>query len=374
MRSTFFPALALLLGGCPPTTTVDAGHDAPAEDVDRDVGEGDAPVDVTADGGTDAGVASPLFFDDYDYVVTPDPADAAANRMAFWAAGYTRIKAENVDDAGEGGLSTQRGGAGELYTVDVSEIPSHTGAAPGSTSRALCIHSMAGSMAAQTDFYFQVGDALGDIPANVYFQFWVWVARSGAQMTELHGREKFIYPTRNTYPATVGTDGAHWLFELSTSSSSPFDVTAAPGEVFALSRDGTISSSTPSWPDADAVANGTTAHLGQTVASPLWTPNRWIETRIHYDTSGENGVYQVWTRGVGEDWALRTEWIGGTTVDGTPFTWTIDPRFRDGHAAIRVPTTMPGPGSTTPEHDAWIYLQDFAMAGTVADLPRYEGR
>ena len=90
------------------------------------------------------------------------------------------------------------------------------------------------------------------------------------------------------------------------------------------------------------------------------------------DTSGANGVFEVWTRPPGGAWTKRTEWVGGTTVAGSAFTWSIDPAYRDGHAAIRVPTTMPGP-NTTPLHDAWIYLQDFAMASSLAALPTYGG-
>lgn len=318
---------------------------------------------------------NPLFFDDYHYVVTSDVAQGAANRMAFFTAGYSRIKALNVDNAGQGTQSSQTGGGGRLFTVDVSTIPGFSGTAPGSTQRALCINSQAGTTGQQTDFYFRIGAAIGDIPANVYFQFWVYVARSGNQLTQFHGREKFLYPTRNTYPATIANNGGHWLFELASNSSNP-DNLGAPGagQVYGLNRDGTILSSTPFWNDASAVANGATSHLGQTdSSSPMWVANEWIETRIHFDTSGANGVYEVWTRRPGALWVKKTEWIGGTMVAGAPFTWSIDPAFRDGHAAVSIPTTMPG-NNVTAMYDAWIYLQDFAMARSVADLPTYGGR
>lgn len=355
---------ALVLTGC--------GESSGASSPDAAGLDGGAPP-ANGDAGYVAG--SPLFFDDFDYVVTDSLDQGSANRDALWAAGYSRIKAENVDSAGVGEQSSQTGGGGYIYTVEVPDIPGHTGGAPGSTSRALCINSRAGSTGEQTDFYFQLGSSLGDIPANVYFQFWVYVARSGEQQTQFHGREKFIYPTRNSYPATIGNDGGHWIFELATNSSNPSGSSVEnAGEAYALSRDGTILSSTPSWSDEDAISNGATSHLGQTDASaPLWEPNHWVETRIHYDTSGANGVYEVWTRTVGSAWTKRAEWIGGTTVAGSPFVWSIDPSFRDGHASIRVPTTMPGPGSTAPQYDAWIYLQDFAMAASAADLPTYEG-
>jgi hypothetical protein len=316
-----------------------------------------------------------MFFDDFDYVVTADVAQGAANRAALWDAGYSRIKAMNVDTAAQGGQSTQTGGGGRIYTVDVSAIPGHVGPAPGSTARALCINSLAGTTMAQTDFYFQLGRQLGDIPANVYFQFWVYVARSGTQLSAFHSREKFIYPTRNTYPATLANNGGHWIFELASSSSNPANLQApAAGDVYALARDGTITSSVPYWNNTDAIANGATNHLGQTDASqPMWRPNQWIETRIHFDTSTANGVFEVWTRTAVTNWVKRVEWIGGTTIAGSPFTWLIDPLFRDGHAAIRIPTTLPGP-NTTALHDAWIYLQDFAMASSVAALPTYAGQ
>ncbi len=319
---------------------------------------------------------NPLFFDNYDYVVTPDIAQGAANRAAFWRAGYSRVKALNVDNAAQGNQSSQTGGGGRLYTVHVSEIPGHIGRSPGSTQRALCINSLAGTTGKQTDFYFRIGSKLGDIPANVYFQFWVYVCCSGDQQTQFHAREKFIYPTRNTYPASPRNNGCHWLFELATSSYNPADKRIPnQGEVYALSADSTILSSIPVWENPHAKANGITGRLGQTdFRAPLWVPNQWIETRIHYDTSGANGVYEVWTRRPGQRWVKRTEWIGGTTVGGSKFTWSIDPAFRDGHAMISVPTTMPGSGKAEAQYDAWIYLQDFAMAGSAADLPTYEGQ
>lgn len=106
--------------------------------------------------------------------------------------------------------------------------------------------------------------------------------------------------------AVAPFDGGHWLFEIATNSSNPSGVdVSSPGEGFALSRDGTILSSAPEWYEVDAIANGTTSHLGQTDASsPLWIPNQWIETRIHYDTSGPTGVYEVWTRTTGSPWSV----------------------------------------------------------------------
>ncbi len=108
---------------------------------------------------------------------------------------------------------------------------------------------------------------------------------------------------------------------------------------------------------------------------PLVSPCRGDRPpdRVLLSISGPCGAYQVWTRRPGEKWVKRTQWIGGTIVARSKFAWTIDPEFRDGHAMISIPTTMPGSGNARAQYDAWIYLQDFAMARSASDLPTYEG-
>lgn len=313
-------------------------------------------------GGFDPG--SPIFFDDFDYVVTNDIGDATANLAAFVAAGWENAASDNITG----------GRGGNLYTAVPADVPGHSGAFPGSTQRALVINSNAGTLGTQTDFWLEYGSTIGDIPANVYFQFWVYVARSGAQMSAFHGREKFIYPTRNSYPATSGNNGGHWLFELSTNSYPPDSVdVAAAGQAFSLLRDSTISSSTPYYDNQDAIDNGLTGSLGQNLSTtPLFAPNQWVEVRLHFDTSTATGIHEAWRRVVGEDWVKVTEWISGTPVAGDDFTWNIDASFRDGHQTIRMPTTMPASNSTGTVN-SWIYMQDFAMADDVNDLPTYDG-
>jgi len=314
---------------------------------------------------------TPLFFDDFDYTVTNSTAQAAANKAAFLGAGWVAVRTDNLGFGVMDGSQAELP-HGEIYSVVPADIPGHSGAFPGSVQKAMLFHSKALADSAQTDFFLQYGGSLGTIPANVYFQFWIYVVRSGAWQTDFHGREKFIYPTRNTYPATIGNNGGHWLFELAKNSFNPNNVEAAgAGECYLLSYDSTIVSSTPVFDDATAIANGTQSYLGQTAsASRFLVPNEWIEVRIHYDTSGANGVFEVWTRRVGQAWSKITEWIGGVTPN---FTWAIDAAFRDGHAAFQMPSTMPGPGSTTPAYNAWWAMQDFAIATSEANLPKYEG-
>jgi hypothetical protein len=55
------------------------------------------------------------------------------------------------------------------------------------------------------------------------------------------------------------------------------------------------------------------------------------------------------------------EWIDGNTPY---FSWDIPSDGIGGHRVFRIPTTMD-------DFDSWIYLDDFAMATSEADLPVY---
>jgi len=323
-----------------------------------------------ASGGGGFSPGTPLFFDNFNYTVTNSYSNAAANRAAFLAAGWSSVRSDNVWPAYSDGSGAETP-HGDLFTLDVSAIPGFSGSAPGSNSRALCLQSKAGTDAAQTDFFLGYGSTIGDVPANVYFQFWLRVARDGSHPSQFHFREKFIYPTRNTYPATEGNNGGHWLFELCGDSSEPSYVAVSnPGEAFGLSRDDTIVSDRPYISTSFAIANGSTNHLGQNISTAkMFNPNEWVEIRIHYDTSGASGVYELWRRTVGQPWTKLSEWIDGVTAN---FAWAITAPFRDGHAGFIMPSTMPG-ANTTPLYDAWMYMQDFAIATSAASLPKYEG-
>lgn len=311
---------------------------------------------------------NPLFFDDFDYTVTNNPANAAANSAAFAAAGWSGAKALNC--------VINSGAAGNLYTTDVAAIPGHSGAAPGSVQRALCINALPLTFGTQTDFYLQYGSTLGDIPPNVWFQFWLYPCRSGAQMHKFGNRDKFLYPTRNTYPVTI--NNGMWLVELGQTNAWEMDQTApvssnwgqdaGVGSGFLRIDDTQVLTSRPYYGYGAAYDSSTSWKLGQDLNERI-VPNRWTLVKIHIDTSQPTGTYEVWLRPRGQAWVKVADWRAG--VSPPTFQWNIEAAYRDGHAAIRMPTTVPGPGSETPSGDWWLYMQDYAMASTEAALPTY---
>ena len=79
------------------------------------------------------------------------------------------------------------------------------------------------------------------------------------------------------------------------------------------------------------------------------------------DTSSTSASYEGWVRPFGGSWVKVAEWIDGVTPD---FSWRIPEGDVGGHRVFRIPTTMD-------DFDSWIYLDDFAMTATEADLPIY---
>ena len=85
-----------------------------------------------------------------------------------------------------------------------------------------------------------------------------------------------------------------------------------------------------------------------------------------------NSGSAAWVRPTG---SKTTEWIGGVTVnDSAPSSEPVDlrPAFTDGFRTIRIPTTV---GGTTAAIGDWydyvLYVDDFAIATSEADLPLY---
>ena len=52
------------------------------------------------------------------------------------------------------------------------------------------------------------------------------------------------------------------------------------------------------------------------------------------------------------------------------FVWKITPEEIGGHRTLRMPTTV-GRASNTGLYDYWLYMDDFAMAGSEDALPKY---
>lgn len=314
----------------------------------------------------------PLFFDDFEY-----------------AAGREDPNVVSVfqTEGGWTGAKTVQGGAngarGYVHTVDA--IPGSNEPFPGLGSQTvLCLEALPTSLGDhesdfwgdwQTDFYLQYGSGDGPadaIPADVWFQFWVYPT-GGYD----HGM-KFLYPCNGDYPC----QDLNWLFGTGTTSGDPHYQEVLP--------DGSISTLELDPPPNELPAphlfikpSGTGASyqppvqhayhgndMGQTDVSELLAANRWTLVKLHFDTSGGQGTYEAWLRPREGDWVKVAEWIGSTTPS---FTWPV--ARPGGHRVLRMPTTI---GSVRtmlgyPDHsyDSWTYMDDFTMATAEVDLPVY---
>lgn len=339
--------------------TLPAGRDAGRTDPARDSGGAhgeDAGETPGSDSGVvrfDAGAPSPdlLFFDDYEYVVDRDD---AAGRELFAAQGYPWSKSETWDE----------GASGYIYTT--TTIDGHSEPFPGfGSSRVLALEARNGTFGGQTDFYLEIGDATGSteqIPGNVWLQFWVLLNHAGEEQSLIYSNEKFLYPCRAEYPC----HDLRWLVTFGVNSYQPFNeslgMSSGDGAFIANIADTTnaeiINPPAPEWDRWK---------LGHTDTSERIVSNRWTLVRIHFDTSTTSGRYEAWMRGYGGAWVQIARWIDG---EGG-FEWNIAPDAVGGHRTLRMPTTIGNFVEGRPNHDLWMYLDDFAMAGTMDALPVY---
>lgn len=308
-----------------------------------------------------------LFFDGFEYDVGRDDTNAV---KTFQEQGWAWAK---IEQEGRGG--------GYIFTA--SQIPGYTGAFPGKASqRALVIEAKPGTFRRQTDFYLQYGGPeapIGHIPPNHWFQFWVYVNDYGEQRS-LISTSKFIYPNRATYyPATIDNGGYIYLMPLLKGSHVPLSVDPYPGSV-----GGPGGFICTVWNNAHGRVDNHIEYnnwkFGANLSKEIHSPsNQWTLVKIHVDLSGTDpraapgqSVYEQWIRRLGSDsWTKTTEYIGGVTeVNGLPINFT--PVYRDGFRMFRMPTTV---GATTDAKgdwfDYWLYMDDFALATSEADLPTY---
>lgn len=348
---------------------------APVTDADGGARGRDGGVTAPADGGPsaapDAGSASPrdagpagrldagaaagslLFFDDFEYVVGRD-GDTNAVETFMAEGGWSGAKTQQ---------DTDRNPNGYLYTVDA--IPELDGPFPGGPGRVLAIESAAATFGGQTDFYLQYGGEDGPadtIPANVWFQFWVNVAHTTSQPSG-HTGGKLLYVCNGPYPCNTHS----WLVVQSPSSRTPHWETPfgeiTNGDFFINNIANGAAATFDTTTDPDNYWK-----MGQTDTSEHVATNRWTLVKIHFDTSTESGVFEMWMRPFGGAWVKTAEWIDGVTPG---FIWRMSPEHVRGHRVLRMPTTM---GEFVPgreNRDTWIYMDDFAIATSDAALPRY---
>ncbi len=310
-----------------------------------------------------------LHFDEFEYEVKRDQID---KNPAFITQGkWSAVKSINTG---------QNSAVGYLYTVD--RIPGYNGKFPGRNSkRVLAMEALPGKFQTQTDFYLAFGDPKGppnQIPADVWFQFWIYLnyyddpQDKEDQLSGITGG-KFLYPSVDGfYPAHP-----LWLFTINHHSyvfpkgeKEPREVEAKSYQEILLQtvstgREGPYAN-IKKGPDYNRWK------LGQTSLEERIVANRWTLVKLHFDTSTTSAKYEAWLRPLGGKTVKVTEWIDGVTPD---FSWKIPADKVGGHKVLRMPTTLGAHSSwgdrAKNNKDAWIYLDDFAMATSHDKLPKY---
>lgn len=293
--------------------------------------------------------------DNFEYEATRTGTGAEAFVLS---GGWTAVKAINSNNSGTRGY---------LYTA--TSIPGFVGVFPGSSSSSVaCFEFLPETMGDQTDVYLHFGgDADDTVPANVWFQYWIYPQRYGSQMSRLYNL-KWLYPSRTgDYPASESTGldwlvifkefESSWLYWNSTSPGNTFHDLNSYGYGYDQRAVYELGESWDNWKMGENISSG----LGVLPA------NTWTLVKINIDTSGSSpvapigqGVWRMWYSSDGAAFTKVTEWIGGVTPN---FTWPIT-NSQGGHKCIRI-------GTTANDYDSWIYLDDFVIATSEADLPTY---
>ncbi len=293
------------------------------------------PTDLSVEGGTSVpsqptNPGRSLFFDDFEYSISRSATNAGST---FVNNGWAFAKAENT---------SERSGAGFLYT----QADSTRG------SRVLVMESVPSMYPppgdfpnTQTDYYLQYGrEGTQSVPTNLWIQFWTYATPESRFAT----RDKTIYPCRGYYPCHPT-----WLFMW---GSGGFEGVRAPdgGRYLAVEAQGA---------DRDTrVRDGDEAKLFQNVSRTPLLAGRWYQVRLHFDISGSQGVYEAWIKERGQSSFTKvSDWRGGVTPN---FSWPLSSTDRTPFTMLRSPTTVNGPGNSK------VYIDDFALATSSADLPQ----
>lgn len=295
-----------------------------------------------------------IFLDNFEYAVDRD--NPQATQIFLQKGGWHGVKT----------IHNRERANGYLYTT--THIPGYRGAFPGgNSSRVLAMEALPQSRGFQTDFYLEYGDGenpafANTIPGNVWFQFWIYVNHSGNQRSQFEARNKLIYACNTAYPC----HSHKWMLGFGTNSSQPHQRSLGiPSDGDAFLTNG-INSEVASIRNT-RLPPGEEWKLGQTNTAERITANRWTLVKIHLDTSTQSGRYEAWMRPLGGAWTKIAEWIDGVTPG---FTWKINAANVGGHRVFRMPSTI-GRASGSSNYDAWIYMDDFAIAASEAGLPVY---
>ena len=273
--------------------------------------------------------AEVIIQDSFEYVADRNVTNV---QIPFEAHHWTDAKAQNSDYGS---------GAGYLYTRQD----------PTLGSRVLVMESLPSTSPIQQTAYHLAyggqGHPLGTIPANVWFQFWTY-----ATPESRWNRQKFLYPCHTSYPCPA----EEYLWML---SFDRVDLTGVGDDQIEAPQGGRFFRLSSSFANNMGGASWNAEKLYQNVLHTPLLSGVWYQVRVHIDTSGPQGSYELWTRERGvAAWTKLTEWIGGVTPN---FSWPIPADRRNGNVVLSLPTTVDTYDSTT-------YMDDFVMATSVNDL------
>ena len=282
--------------------------------------------------------ARPLFIDRFEYDVSRSGQIAG---QLFAGSGWTGAKANNVNGRGSGYLYTQPDSTLGSRVLVLESRPSEGGSlGPGFEG-------------GQTDYYLQMGmenAPTTTIPANVWFQFKTYAT----PQSSFARRDKTMYPCRTAYACSTLGGSLAWMVLWGKGGFEPTDGPAANRYIGVVAEHADIRNS-PDYPTNKG-------KLGQNASNAQLVAGRWYDVKLHFDTSGAQGVYQAWIREQGQSaWTQIADWRGGVTPN---FSWPIPADQRIGHRVMRLPTTVNGPGDST------TYMDDFTMARSEAELAR----
>ena len=291
-----------------------------------------------------------VFFDGFEYAVNRTAPDVV---QLFQSHGWSFAK-------------THPSGQANGYLSTVTSIPGYSGPFPGTnSSRVLLLEALPGSLGGQTDFYLQYGGSAqpaNTIPGDVWIQFWMYPQYYGNQLSRYGTRNKFLYVCNTDYPCH-----SH-LWMVSQGAQTYDRVNAFPR---GNPSQGDFFWNTSSASGVSQIINTrgdeyTQDTMGQSNTTEWMRANRWTLVKMRFNTTRTSGnSWETWLRPMGGSWTKVADWVGGTPG----FTWNVPSESVGGHRVLRMPTTVGG--VTSQLYDYWLYMDDFVLATTEADLPVY---
>jgi hypothetical protein len=275
--------------------------------------------------------------------------------------------------------------AGHITTVTQSAFQTSTGnslALPGTIggNNRVCKFSLhAGQDQTQTDTYLSVQDGTANyIPKNIWIQFWVYFNRYGSEMSKWMNHHKMLYPGHSDNY----TSSSHpWLITYGTMAGLDGDLNGYEpfGDPVQSQYYGYANvydwSETGGTQNADLITvYSTYGNWNKVSPSGLFRnirPNCWTLIKLHIDyTTANQGIFGLWLK----EYHTSPRWNGFyelilnnavryDLVDGVDTT-----------AMHHILLYFQTPGTADPIYnDAYVYVDDFILATTEADLPTYDG-